>query len=162
MPQRCRLGGQKAFLCGGSEEVGGATAPATGVCGYATDDNTAVPPVGPQRLGVVTRRVRSDLAGMMPEEKMVGVRGFEPPAPASRRQCSTKLSYTPTVFKLYALRRNPLEPPRPVCTRCSGGSLDLPWPFRLHCVRGGEYRQSLRSFQWPRALHRYGPCRLRG
>lgn len=26
---------------------------------------------------------------------MVGVRGFEPPAPASRRQCSTKLSYTP-------------------------------------------------------------------
>ena len=27
--------------------------------------------------------------------KMVGVRGFEPPAPASRRQCSTRLSYTP-------------------------------------------------------------------
>jgi hypothetical protein len=27
---------------------------------------------------------------------MVGVRGFEPPAPASRRQCSTRLSYTPT------------------------------------------------------------------
>ena len=26
---------------------------------------------------------------------MVGVRGFEPPTPASRRQCSTKLSYTP-------------------------------------------------------------------
>src|ERR671910_993061 len=26
---------------------------------------------------------------------MVGVRGFEPPAPASRRQCSTRLSYTP-------------------------------------------------------------------
>ena len=29
--------------------------------------------------------------------KLVGVRGFEPPAPASRRQCSTRLSYTPTV-----------------------------------------------------------------
>ncbi|CAA7618335.1 hypothetical protein MTBUT4_30028 [Magnetospirillum sp. UT-4] len=28
-------------------------------------------------------------------QKMVGVRGFEPPAPASRRQCSTRLSYTP-------------------------------------------------------------------
>ena len=28
---------------------------------------------------------------------LVGVRGFEPPTPASRRQCSTKLSYTPTV-----------------------------------------------------------------
>ena len=26
---------------------------------------------------------------------MVGVRGFEPPAPASRKQCSTRLSYTP-------------------------------------------------------------------
>ena len=30
---------------------------------------------------------------------MVGVRGFEPPAPASRRQCSTRLSYTPTEAK---------------------------------------------------------------
>ena len=27
---------------------------------------------------------------------MVGVRGFEPPAPASRRQYSTRLSYTPS------------------------------------------------------------------
>jgi hypothetical protein len=26
---------------------------------------------------------------------LVGVRGFEPPAPASRTQCSTRLSYTP-------------------------------------------------------------------
>ena len=31
------------------------------------------------------------------EEKMVGVRGFEPPTPASRTQCSTRLSHTPTV-----------------------------------------------------------------
>jgi hypothetical protein len=29
-------------------------------------------------------------------KKMVGERGFEPPAPASRRQCSTRLSYSPT------------------------------------------------------------------
>ena len=28
---------------------------------------------------------------------MVGVRGFEPPTPASRTQCSTRLSHTPTV-----------------------------------------------------------------
>ncbi len=28
-------------------------------------------------------------------ESMVGVSGFEPPAPASRRRCSTRLSYTP-------------------------------------------------------------------
>jgi hypothetical protein len=26
---------------------------------------------------------------------LVGVRGFEPPATASRKQCSTRLSYTP-------------------------------------------------------------------
>ncbi len=31
---------------------------------------------------------------------LVGVRGFEPPTPASRRQCSTRLSYTPTLDKL--------------------------------------------------------------
>jgi hypothetical protein len=30
------------------------------------------------------------------KRKMVGERGFEPPAPASRRQCSTRLSYSPT------------------------------------------------------------------
>ena len=29
---------------------------------------------------------------------MVGARGFEPPAPASRRRCSTRLSYAPTFF----------------------------------------------------------------
>ena len=28
-------------------------------------------------------------------KSLVGVRGFEPPAPASRTQCSTRLSYTP-------------------------------------------------------------------
>ena len=31
-----------------------------------------------------------------PQKRLVGVRGFEPPAPASRRQCSTRLSYTPS------------------------------------------------------------------
>ena len=31
-----------------------------------------------------------------PKQTMVGERGFEPPAPASRRQCSTRLSYSPT------------------------------------------------------------------
>src|SRR5581483_3977607 len=30
-----------------------------------------------------------------PVISLVGVRGFEPPAPASRTQCSTRLSYTP-------------------------------------------------------------------
>jgi hypothetical protein len=37
---------------------------------------------------------------------LVGVRGIEPPTPASRRQCSTRLSYTPTVKRrLYPARR---------------------------------------------------------
>ena len=35
------------------------------------------------------------LAGWIRE--MVGVRGFEPPTPASRPQCATRLRYTPTV-----------------------------------------------------------------
>src|SRR3546814_3727548 len=30
------------------------------------------------------------------KDNLVGERGFEPPAPASRRQCSTRLSYSPT------------------------------------------------------------------
>src|SRR3954471_22048883 len=42
---------------------------------------------------------------------MVGVRGFEPPAPASRRQCSTRLSYTPIPWT--APLSDPLQgPPR--------------------------------------------------
>ena len=32
---------------------------------------------------------------------MVGERGFEPPAPASRRQCSTRLSYSPTEHRSF-------------------------------------------------------------
>jgi hypothetical protein len=41
---------------------------------------------------------RSDFRplGLSPSKRLVGVRGFEPPAPASRTQCSTRLSYTPT------------------------------------------------------------------
>ena len=31
-----------------------------------------------------------------PSDPLVGARGFEPPAPASRTQCSTRLSYAPT------------------------------------------------------------------
>ena len=38
---------------------------------------------------------------------MVGERGFEPPAPASRRQCSTRLSYSPTGTRTNASQREP-------------------------------------------------------
>jgi hypothetical protein len=36
-------------------------------------------------------------------DKMVGVAGFEPATPASRTQCSTGLSHTPTRTRLIAL-----------------------------------------------------------
>ena len=53
---------------------------------------------------VMLDRVARGIAGMRAKkrksiafhDKMVGERGFEPPAPASRRQCSTRLSYSPT------------------------------------------------------------------
>ncbi len=35
------------------------------------------------------------VAGNVGRSEMVGVRGFEPPTPASRTQYSTRLSYTP-------------------------------------------------------------------
>ena len=45
---------------------------------------------------------------------LVGVRGFEPPAPASRTQCSTRLSYTPAKAAHIApgggLGKAPLQP----------------------------------------------------
>src|SRR5271157_3146184 len=37
---------------------------------------------------------------------MVGVRGFEPPAPSSRTRCATRLRYTPTFVR-------PKRPERP-------------------------------------------------
>src|SRR3989338_3036409 len=49
---------------------------------------------------------------------MVGVTGIEPATPASRRQCSTSLSYTP--IKLSndrGLQRNAPDPSWPVCRR---------------------------------------------
>src|SRR5262249_58477592 len=38
---------------------------------------------------------------------MVGVAGFEPATPASRKQCSTGLSHTPTENAAYSLRLSP-------------------------------------------------------
>ncbi len=50
----------------------------------------------------VTPVVNDDLTALNLAAKMVGVSGFEPPAPASRRQCSTRLSYTPAVAAIDA------------------------------------------------------------
>jgi hypothetical protein len=49
--------------------------------------------------------------GKKPNDYLVGVAGFEPATPASRTQCSTGLSHTPTRTRLIALgfayRKNP-------------------------------------------------------
>ena len=50
------------------------------------------PPALQQRKIGSPLRVREPIILIL---ELVGVRGFEPPAPASRRQCSTRLSYTP-------------------------------------------------------------------
>ena len=52
------------------------------------------------------RRPRSRL-----RKEVVGVRGFEPPTPASRTQYSTRLSYTPTMQRAARSSR----PPLPYC-----------------------------------------------
>ena len=52
--------------------------------------NDAVLPDTPHQIEVGTFEQR-----VGHQRKMVGERGFEPPAPASRRQCSTRLSYSP-------------------------------------------------------------------
>src|SRR6478672_2085262 len=41
--------------------------------------------------------------GKTPDNVLVGVAGFEPATPASRTQCSTGLSHTPTRTRLIAL-----------------------------------------------------------
>src|SRR6476660_5499988 len=52
-----------------------------------------VPRRSPGIAHEIIRRGRPRTSGM---RQMVGERGFEPPAPASRRQGSTRLSYSPT------------------------------------------------------------------
>jgi hypothetical protein len=97
-------------------------------------------------------------------KEMVGVRGFEPPAPASRKQCSTRLSYTPAAAPYSAptsraatncpqpeksmerrclgRRRNPaaLGPRVGLCRRRAGLALGSKTPFRC------KNRQSRRGF----------------
>ena len=53
-------------------------------------------PVGPKMLWAVAGNGFDGIKSAVKAIKgLVGVRGFEPPAPASRTQCSTRLSYTP-------------------------------------------------------------------
>ena len=49
-------------------------------------------------IGNVARRYRHHYLDYK-DKRLVGVRGFEPPAPASRRRCSTRLSYTPMCLR---------------------------------------------------------------
>src|ERR1700722_15324846 len=63
-------------------------------------------------------------------KRMVGARGFEPPAPWSRTRCATRLRYAPTAVKgpprPQPLRINPLRIHSHQTDRCStdsGGTL---------------------------------------
>ncbi len=73
---------------------------------------------------------------------MVGVRGFEPPAPASRTQCSTRLSYTPT------LARNGVAPAQgPAIYRPGSGCASGAWRFVRRGL--GGRRMGLKPRQGP-------------
>ena len=61
---------------------------------------------GPKRLTWEPLAFRTNY-----ELEMVGVAGFEPATPASRTQCSTGLSHTPTKTAAYSLRFCPLQEP---------------------------------------------------
>ena len=50
--------------------------------------------------------------------EVVGERGFEPPAPASRRQCSTRLSYSPTGSARTVLDGAGAKQARPIGVDC--------------------------------------------
>ena len=64
---------------------------------------------------------------------MVGERGFEPPAPASRRQCSTRLSYSPTESGLgIGLGGRPVQRRRAIAAAVA-------WFKRLLCRSAGFF-----------------------
>ena len=75
--------------------------------------------------------------GSVAGKYLVGVRGFEPPAPASRRQCSTRLSYTPAAARRIAAPpdgRNPGQERRMARSRAAGlsGQFGMPGANRWH------------------------------
>jgi hypothetical protein len=59
---------------------------------------------------------------------MVGERGFEPPAPASRRQCSTRLSYSPTGTRIS-------------CGSQGAGFLAVPMGIRNHQPSAAQHAE---------------------
>ena len=75
---------------------------------------------------------------------MVGVTGFEPATPATRRQCSTRLSYTPTVglnnrMLVTSLRREPRKRSQYVAKAAlgQGGQGIRGAPGSFTCAPGG-------------------------
>src|SRR3954464_8617846 len=53
--------------------------------------------------------IGSGKEGKKPNDYLVGVAGFEPATPASRTQCSTGLSHTPTKEAAYSRACRPLQ-----------------------------------------------------
>src|SRR5208337_3543601 len=63
--------------------------------------------------------VLADGAASAAWRQMVGVRGFEPPAPSSRTRCATRLRYTPIcrVPCIYKRRSRAASDPRTFCEK---------------------------------------------
>jgi hypothetical protein len=85
------------------------------------------------------------ISGLQVADIMVGERGFEPPAPASRRQCSTRLSYSPT-------DRSPLQAGARQERAYKGGSAG----WQAGKVRFNVSPWPLLRFPLPRSVHPTG------
>ncbi len=83
---------------------------------------------------------------------MVGERGFEPPAPASRRQCSTRLSYSPTDPRRYrrgqggAVFRRGAPPAQPFVPSVAAGLEEVGQADQLLAREASAGSGDLRSF----------------
>src|ERR1700752_4629231 len=78
----------------------------------------------------------------MNREKLVGARGFEPPTPRSRTECSTRLSHAPTGGIYRPIRR--LDPGNLTILARSGPSTHL--RSRLDASFGGQAEHRLPDY----------------
>ncbi len=77
------------------------------------------------------------------EAAVVGVAGFEPAAPASRRRCSTRLSYTPTTGGHSPLRGPAQRAMQPEVAQCALDLAIAQWTSRIWIARN-----RLQPLQW--------------
>lgn len=92
------------------------------------------------------------------DEGMVGARGFEPPAPASRTLCSAKLSYTP-ILVLYVPTPRLVKPlfsslSRTILARLLGCLVRKPIPLPLQYGTGVSNCKAVGSTTSPSSVTR--------